>query len=88
MTTSIPALLTDLIHAKMDADGIRPCGLCQFINTLDSGLARDTLKDAAAGTIGIHKLELILRKHEARDSDGKPVGRRTITRHRKEEHQP
>lgn len=87
-TPNIPALLTDLVHAKLDADGIRPCGLCQFINTLEAGVTRDTLKDAAAGTIGQKKLEAILQKHGVRDNDGKPVGRRTIVRHRKEEHQP
>jgi len=81
-------LLTDLVHAKLDTDGIRPCGLCQYINGIEVGLTRETLRDAAAGTIGERKLVAILQKHKATGDDGTPVGRRTVSRHRKEEHKP
>lgn len=87
-TPNIPALLTDLAHATAAANGVKPCPLCQYIANLPSGPVQDAMRDAAAGTIGVHKLEAILRKHKARDDNDKPVGRRSITRHRKEDHQP
>lgn len=78
----------DLIEAAQASAGKRPCGLCEYIASIDDIHTFDALRDAAAGTIGIRKLEFILRKHDARDNNDKPVGRRTILRHRQEEHTP
>lgn len=77
---NIPALLVDLQSAASAAKGERPCPLCEYLDTLEPGALRSTLEDAAAGTIGIRKLEHIFQAHDI------PVGRRTIVRHRNERH--
>lgn len=80
--THLQALLQDLQHAQDETAGIRPCPACEYVRSLAPGALRDTLESALRGTIGIRKLEHIFQEHKI------PVGRRTITRHRNEEHTP
>lgn len=77
-------LYDDLQQAERETAGerARTCPLCEYIQSLDPGPTQIALMSAAAGTIGIRKLEAIMQKHET------GVGRRTITRHRKEGHTP
>lgn len=83
------ALFYDLQQARRETARDTGCPLCRYIAAQGDDATRGALRDAAAGTIGIAKLERVLRKHEARDPlTNKPVGRRTITRHRDEEHRP
>lgn len=74
-------LLADLVAAERAAQGSTPCTLCEYINT-QTGVTRDALIAAAAGSIGERKLVSVLKKHET------GIGRRTISRHREEEHKP
>jgi hypothetical protein len=75
------SLLEDLRQAEVETARAQPCPLCEYIGTLD-GVVKSALRDAAAGTIGIKKLESIMQAHET------GIGRRTIIRHRQETHQP
>lgn len=74
-------LLEDLDQAKLAAAHITPCPLCDYINDQDV-YTKAALKEAAGGTIGVNKLAAILRQYDT------GIGRRTIERHRREEHTP
>jgi hypothetical protein len=75
------ALLDELVQAKREAAGERDCPACDAILST-TGITREALREALAGTIGVNKLPKILSRH------GYTVGRRTIERHRREDHQP
>ena len=75
-------LQKELEAAMAVARGERPCALCDYIREMDTGAPRDAVTEAAAGTIGVHKLDKIFKRR------GVPAGRKLIERHRKEEHQP
>lgn len=79
-------LTKDLIKAEAEARGETPCGMCAAIES-HAGEAHVALRRAAGGTIGVNKLVAILAANEVTDPDtGKAIGRRTIMRHRSEEH--
>lgn len=71
-------LMDDLNTATSKA---RICPLCRLIERSDEPL-RSSLRDAAAGTLGIAPFVRIMQKHET------GVGRRTVEVHREEGHQP
>ncbi len=58
----------------------RQCDACAFIDDIEDEATQNAVKLALSGTIGIRKLVGILRGH------GATFGRRTIERHRREEH--
>lgn len=74
-------LLIDLLTAERESAGELDCPLCVFINGLDDERTRAAMSAAAAGSIGLNKLAAVLKKHET------GIGRRTIVRHRREDHQ-
>lgn len=71
------SLLTDLIDAQAEPT----CPLCDLINSHD-GLTAEALADAAAGSMGVRKLAVILRRNDT------GIGERVIKRHRLEGHTP
>lgn len=71
-----------LADAEREARHGKVCPLCEYIEKMPEGTVRETLTRAAAGTIGRDKLVAIMRAH------GIPAGRRTLERHRREEHTP
>lgn len=76
-------LLNDLRAAEQRAASrVPPCEVCGHIRSMTPGMTRDALIQAAAGTIGVNTLAAIFKAH------GIPAGRRTIERHRKDDHQP
>ena len=75
-------LLDDLNEASGVTSKVPRCPLCDFINAQEDPDTRAALVGAAAGTIGVQKLARIMRDHAS------GVGRRTIERHRTEEHTP
>lgn len=77
------SLLDDLYAAQDRArTRVPPCEICKHIASLEPGETRLVLREAAAGTIGVNTLVAIFKAH------GIPAGRRTIERHRKDDHQP
>lgn len=74
------SLLEDLIAGKRKTDRIQDCSLCEYIAEVPDANTKQALSEAAAGKIGLNKLAEILRVHQT------GVGRRTIERHRREEH--
>lgn len=79
MTTS---LLDDLAKARRETDINAGCPLCSYIRETEDEPTKRLLTEAAAGSIGRDKLVAILRAHET------GMGRRTVERHRREEHTP
>ena len=82
------ALIDDLKQAEASAAAgwqNPPCGVCYAIeHAPDEDKA--ALTSAFAGSIGVNKLVVILAKNGVTGSDGASIGRRTIYRHREEEH--
>lgn len=74
------SLLDDLRQAEAESKGDLPCPLCEYIEGTADDTTRSALRAAAAGTMGLRKLEAIMQKYET------GIGRRTIARHRTERH--
>jgi hypothetical protein len=75
------SLLDDLKAGEAAAAGARPCPLCDLIRS-STGELEAALRATAGGTMGTAKLASILRANET------GIGRRTVIRHRSEEHTP
>lgn len=76
------SLLDDLMQGRAETARALPCPLCEYIRAQEDEDTRRALEGAAAGTIGLKKLAAILRQHDT------GIGRRTLERHRREEHKP
>lgn len=74
-------LLAELEAAETANIHGRGCQACDALERM-SEPARSSAKRALAGTIGEHKLAMILTRN------GYPVGRRAVGRHRREGHTP
>lgn len=75
-------MLEDLADAKRRSTIDRTCPLCELIQTTEDDETREELKAAAAGKIGRDTLVALLQKWET------GIGKRTVIRHREEEHKP
>jgi hypothetical protein len=83
--------LLDDLEAAITTTTLRDegCVLCDAIGTLEEGPTRSALTAAAAGKLGVERLVLIMKRNGiTAPLTGATIGRRTIERHRKEEHTP
>ena len=76
------SLLDDLREGERETRGEGPCPACELVAATEDEETREYLIAAFAGSIGINKLAAIMQRNET------GVGHRTITRHRKEGHNP
>lgn len=72
-------LVADIEAAEVANMHGRSCQVCDALSAM-SDLAQSTIERALAGTIGEHKLAMILTKN------GYPTGRRAVAKHRQEGH--
>ena len=74
-------LLQDLITEEFRSKDPHPCPLCDLIRNSDIHTGA-RLRDAASGTLSERALVRVLTKNKT------GIGRRTVARHRAEEHTP
>lgn len=76
------SLKDDLAQGETETAQIGKCSLCNLIAETEDPETKSYLTRSAAGSIGEVKLSKIFQSHDL------SIGRRTIARHRAEEHQP
>jgi hypothetical protein len=70
-------LLRDLAAGELANIHARGCQVCSILGSMSESV-RPAVERALAGTIGAHKLAMILTEN------GYPIGRRAVTAHRQE----